>query len=127
MYHIYSIFIISTLCIRKRETILCLQYIYHLEREKLCHTYSMFIIYILCIRKRETVSYLQYLYDIYISGPQTPRHKLCLHFILYLAMPLFSLVHHLSAPNIIQQKKIRTTIFRLASEKWRKVYPNWPH
>jgi hypothetical protein len=23
-----------------------------------------------------------------LSGPQTPRHKLCLHFILYLATPL---------------------------------------
>jgi hypothetical protein len=26
-----------------------------------------------------------------LSGPQTPRRKLCLHFILYLAMPLASL------------------------------------
>ena len=26
-----------------------------------------------------------------LAGPQTPRRKLCLHFILYLAMPLASL------------------------------------
>ena len=43
LYHSYSIFIILILCIRKRETILCLQYVYHLERGKLYHTYSMFL------------------------------------------------------------------------------------
>ena len=40
-YHSYSIFIIWILCIRKRGAILCLQYVYHLERGKLYHTYSM--------------------------------------------------------------------------------------
>jgi hypothetical protein len=73
-------------CIRKRETVSYIQYVYDLafmyrkggnciipaiclcsgvcvpERGKLCHTYSKFIIYILWIAKGETVSYLQYVY-----------------------------------------------------------------
>ena len=89
LYHTYSMFMIQILCIRKRETVSYLQYVYVLdfvhkkvsergklnhsynmfifqvcvsERVKLYHTYNMFMFYILCIRKRETVSYLQYVY-----------------------------------------------------------------
>ena len=77
---------IQILCIRKGETLSCLQYVYVLDcvyqkegncvmptvclcsrlcvsqRGKLYHIYSMFMIQILCIRKTETVSYLQYVY-----------------------------------------------------------------
>ena len=86
--HTYSMFMFQILCIRKRETVSYLQYVYVLdfvyqkegnciirticlcsrfcisERWKLYHTYIMFMIYTLCIRKRETVSYLQYVYDL---------------------------------------------------------------
>ena len=86
LYHTYNMFMILNLCIRMRETVSYLQYVYILdlmhqkegnciipticlcsrfyvsERGKLYHTYNMFMFQILCIRKRETVSYLHYVY-----------------------------------------------------------------
>ena len=86
LLHTYIMFMIQTLCIKKRETVSYLQYDYDLdflhqkegnsvipticlcsrffasERGELYHTYNMFMLYIQCIRKRETVSYLQYVY-----------------------------------------------------------------
>ena len=74
------------LCIRKRETVVCLQYVYGLNtvyqkegnciipticlcsrlcesgRGKLYRTYSIFMIQTFCIRKRKTVSYLEFVY-----------------------------------------------------------------
>ena len=48
------------LCIRKRETVSYLQYVYDLDF--VYHTYNMFMSQISCIRKRDIVSYLQYVY-----------------------------------------------------------------
>ena len=86
LHHTYSLFMFQILCIRKRETVSYLKYIYVLycvyqtggsciihtvclcsrfcvsERGKLYHTYNMFMLQILCIYKGETVSYLQYAY-----------------------------------------------------------------
>ena len=74
------------LCIRKKETVSYIQYVYDLhivdqkkgnciiltackyfrsyvsEREKLCHAYSMLMIQTMFIRMRETASYQQYIY-----------------------------------------------------------------
>ena len=88
LHHTYNMFMFQILCIRKREAVSYLQYVYVLEfvyqKERYCvrpticfcarccvserwqlyNTYIMFMIQTLCIRKRETVSYLQYVYDL---------------------------------------------------------------
>ena len=80
LHHIYNMFMIYIVCIRKRKTVSYLLYVYVLdyvyqkerksiitticswsricvsERGKLYHIYCNFMFYILCIRKRETVS-----------------------------------------------------------------------
>jgi len=86
LYHTYNIFMFKHLCIRKRETVSYIQYVYVLdfgyqkegsciiptiylcsrirvsERGKLYDTYNIFMFKNMCIRKSETVSYLQYVY-----------------------------------------------------------------
>ena len=80
----YNMHMFQILCIRKREAVSYLHYVYFLDyvyqkegnciilalclfsglcvskRRKLYHTYNMFMIQIVCIRKRRTVSCIQY-------------------------------------------------------------------
>ena len=80
LYHTYSMFMIEIVCIRKRKTVLCIDYVCDLEsvyqkerkciiptsclssrscvseRRKLCHAYNMCMIKTSCSRKRETTS-----------------------------------------------------------------------
>ena len=62
LYHSKSMLMLYTLCIRKREIVSNLQYIYVLDFVYQKKEIGMFLINCLCTGKTETASYLHYVY-----------------------------------------------------------------
>jgi hypothetical protein len=127
-------FMFYNLCIRKKETVLFLQYVYEgnriiptkclcsiicvSERKKLYYSYSMFMSYFLYIRKGETAAYLGY-----AEGLKFVFHKegKCI-------MPMICLQSSLCIMCLFwaySNWMIRGTVLLFVLEKWRKLYLIW--
>ena len=102
-YHTYKMFMFYNLCIRKKETVLFLQYVY--------------VLY-LYIRKGETAAYLGY-----AEGLKFVFHKegKCI-------MPMICLQSSLCIMCLFwaySNWMIRGTVLLFVLEKWRKLYLIW--